>query len=391
MKGFLMNNRWSLAGLCAASILAANAAMAAAPSPPLKQTMRDIYRSVEILLPLSIQEYNPGNQADLVLAESHLKRLEDQLDVLEKHSSKRTGDPGFAFIGDSLVRDIRNARHLFKAGRYPESAFMVRHMVENCVSCHTRVAGAGDAGFASGLMKKLDTRYLELPDIALLQTATRQFDAAMDTREKIIREAAEGRRIVPVRPFIEYLTLALRVKKDPARARRTLEEVTRSAHLPAFVMDDIRGWVKDLKDPALKPSGKRSSLDEARRIMEKGQALIEYPTDRRGVVHYIMASGHLIDNLQKPNISKEETAETCYLLGVTELIVGRSFWLSQADLYFEASIRADPKGLRARKAFRLLEENIVTGFTGSSGTHIPRDVQARLNELADLIGEKRRI
>jgi hypothetical protein len=79
--------------------------------------------------------------------------------------------------------------------------------------------------------------------------------------------------------------------------------------------------------------------------------------------------------------SDGEAAEAYYLLGLIETKVGRSFWLSQAEAMLETSIRLAPGTPTAQRAFALLEDFLVAGYTGSGGTHVPPDIQAKLDEL----------
>jgi hypothetical protein len=48
-----------------------------------------------------------------------------------------------------------------------------------------------------------------------------------------------------------------------------------------------------------------------------------------------------------------------------------------------------PKQDYADDAFALLEEFLVSGYTGSSGTHVPPDVVQRLEELDELMKRAR--
>ena len=44
-----------------------------------------------------------------------------------------------------------------------------------------------------------------------------------------------------------------------------------------------------------------------------------------------------------------------------------------------------PRSPHAEKAYALLEEYTVLGYSGSGGIHVPPDVQARLDELYALV------
>ena len=108
-------------------------------------------------------------------------------------------------------------------------------------------------------------------------------------------------------------------------------------------------------------------------------------SDRSGLVGLIAASGILHRFVAKYPEPEPRVAEAYYLLGVIESRVGRSFWASQTEQFLEASIRTDPSGPFAADAFALLDELVTSGFTGSSGVHIPRDVSEHMDELQQLM------
>jgi hypothetical protein len=82
-------------------------------------------------------------------------------------------------------------------------------------------------------------------------------------------------------------------------------------------------------------------------------------------------------------------AEAYYWLGVAESHIESSYWFSLADQYLETAIRLAPGEPFAANALALLRQRTVEGYTGSAGTNIPPDVQARLDELAGLIAAAR--
>jgi hypothetical protein len=72
-------------------------------------------------------------------------------------------------------------------------------------------------------------------------------------------------------------------------------------------------------------------------------------------------------------------------MGVIEADIGRSFWASQTEHYLETAIRIGPGEPYAEPAFELLEAFVVTGYTGSSGEHVPPDVREQLARSRALI------
>jgi hypothetical protein len=85
----------------------------------------------------------------------------------------------------------------------------------------------------------------------------------------------------------------------------------------------------------------------------------------------------------------ERVGEAYYLLGVIESRIGRSFWASQAEFFLETAVRMGPKERYADAAFALLEEFLISGYTGSAGTDVPPDVVERLQKLDELMKRAR--
>ncbi len=73
------------------------------------------------------------------------------------------------------------------------------------------------------------------------------------------------------------------------------------------------------------------------------------------------------------------------LRAVVESHVGRAFWLSQTEHFLDAAIRLAPAGPFAEDASSVLEEFVLSGYTGSSGSDVPEEVGRRLAELRALI------
>ena len=72
-----------------------------------------------------------------------------------------------------------------------------------------------------------------------------------------------------------------------------------------------------------------------------------------------------------------------------EARIGRTFWLSQTEMFLEAAIRTAPEAPFAEDAYALLEEFVASGYTGSQGGAVPPRVKRRLAELRALLDGSR--
>jgi hypothetical protein len=113
--------------------------------------------------------------------------------------------------------------------------------------------------------------------------------------------------------------------------------------------------------------------------------LRRFPADRSSLVHDLVASGLLHRAVSAAGKPGADSAEAYYLLGVTELRIGTSRWLTEPEAYLEAAIRSAPGSTPARNAYLVLEESTLLGFTGSGGEHeLPPEVASWLAELRKL-------
>lgn len=84
------------------------------------------------------------------------------------------------------------------------------------------------------------------------------------------------------------------------------------------------------------------------------------------------------------DLNKNQLGRALFLTGQGyEMVRDLAIW-SLHENYFETCIRRVPHSSWSMSCYKALEESLVIGFTGSSGTKIPYDVQVRLTELGKL-------
>jgi hypothetical protein len=133
------------------------------------------------------------------------------------------------------------------------------------------------------------------------------------------------------------------------------------------------------------PTPAGQEVARAKQVLTDAQAVRRFPADRAGLVHDLVASGLLHRAVTAAGTPGADTAEAYYLLGVTELRIASSSWLTEPEAYLETAIRAAPGGAAARRAYAVLEESTLLGYTGSGGEgELPPEVAAWLAELRRL-------
>jgi tetratricopeptide (TPR) repeat protein len=383
-RGCLRRHAQAAALLACVAGSAAGAGAQATPDAEraeTRATMREIFESVRVLLPLSVRPDEFAAPANRATVEAALAALQRNAGALAEHA--RSDDPARRVLGDSLSADAGHALLRYRAGLYDGAAFLVRQTTENCVACHTKLRSPGDSPLAKHFVDRTALAKLPPAERARLEVATRQFDEAAESYEKLLASAQIHAGEL-VAPLVDYLTLQIRVRDDFGGARRTLDRFAERADLWRQLRGDVAAWSRALRE--LAPYRKLpASLASARDLIERARQLEQFPADRRGLVHYLVASSLLQRLIAEPGDGGRDTAEAYYLLGLCETHIGDDPWISEADLYLESAIRLAPDAPFAEDAYALLEEETLVGYTGSGGPHLPEPVAQHLEELRELI------
>ncbi|MDJ0852744.1 MAG: hypothetical protein QNK04_30615 [Myxococcota bacterium] len=350
-----------------------------------RATMAEIVAALTAALPLSLSDArfsDPAHRAEILAA---LGALAEAGGRLEGHAGGR--DASFDFLSGSLARDSREILRRYQEDRFAEARFLLHQVTDNCVACHSRLPDTKAHPLGEVLLRNAELAALPPEERVELEVATRQFARALDTYESLFTSPD----VAPVDldllgVFDDYLELCLRVQQDPGRPAAALAQVAARSDLSPPLRSTLESWIVALRELAAAPRPE-PSLAAARSLLEQARNQARFPDDRRALVPYVAASGLLHRYVVEASPSASELAEAYYWLGVIESHVGRSFLLSQTESFLEASIRTAPGEPTAEKAFALLEEFVISGYTGSSGTRIPGDVQERLEALRVLIDE----
>lgn len=371
--------------LALAAMLAAPPLRAAddAEAEQTRARMREIFASMQFLLPLSASG-GFDDSADREKVTRALESLAANAQLLARHAGE--DDPARRYLGRSLATDARNALERFREGRNDSAAFLIQQASENCVACHTKLRSPGDSPVAKSFVDESTLAALRPEERARLQIATRQFDAALATLEGLFA-ATDVHPSAMLGPLTDYLVIAIRVKDDYQRPVPVLERFAKRPDLWMQLRGDVAQWIRDLR--ALRPLSEQTpDLAAARRLIEEARAGDPFGSDQRHLVRYVVASSLLHRWLAAAERPAHEQSEAFTLLGISELQIGDTFWLSQADFYLETAIRRGPGTPAAKQSYELLEAETIASYTGAAGVDLPQGVRERLVELRKLAEQR---
>jgi hypothetical protein len=376
-----MRLRISIAAAALIACVAPAVAHAQYDSAKTRPAMQRIYGDLRQVLPLALDERAFADPANRAKVRDALLALIRDTSALDDHS--RGFDPGARYLARSLSRDVRIGLERFDQGNYAAAQYSVLETTNTCVTCHSRLPSWKDSEVSKGFLDAAELSALPVLDRAQLQVATRRFDEALASFESALLSPS----IEPIdlfRPLIDYLTVCVRVKGDPKRPVSVLQKFAARPDVWTQLRLDVLQWVKDLAKltPAeldsQDPAQAKTMVDRAR-----GEGI--HPSDRRGLIEYLAASRILTRVIAVRRDASPELAEAYYLLGAVEARIGQDFWASPADFYLEVAVRMAPGSEAGRRAYALLEEETLLGFTGSGGEHLPDEERARLDALKALV------
>lgn len=349
-----------------------------------KGIMHGIFADVQEVLPLSLDPRKFSDAANRPLITKHLKHMADNAAVLRDHVA-HDRDESIAILADRLHGDAKRTYVWYSQGRFDEAQFYLHNMVENCISCHSKLPAERNFPGAAGMFQKVAIKDLGIAEQAWLQVASRQFDDALNNYEKMLRESdLEFEHVLGMSTFTEYLKLAIRVKGDFKRPRALLKELSQRKNNNATSKKMLENLLKSI-DIAEKTAKERiGSLEKGRILIRKGETDAKFPADRENVVYQVTGSAFLNQFIDEKPKNKNQLAEAYYLLGKAEMAIGRSFWISETETFYELAIRSAPKSSWAKKALTEYKDYMKVEFSGSGGTFMPEDVKERIKTLENL-------
>jgi hypothetical protein len=354
-----------------------------------RQIMDSIFAPLSRVLPKSLSDSDFLAPAVRPAIQADLDALAENAKALVQHG--RSQPRGFEYVARSLARDAANVRRWYARGYFEEARFTLQNLTENCVACHSALASKTTFTAADAFFK--DVRIEQLPPLeqAHLQVMSRQYPAAMTTYEAYFGDPkVEPEHAVASAAFIDYLQVAIGPARQAPRALGFLEKM-RDRTVPGMAARrSLDTWTAALRgNIAVKVEGPKA-LRKAKELIKTAQATMEFPGDKAGLMHFVLAEALLNDFIFARGVDRGvDAAEAYYCLGITESLLENAFWLTKADFYLESAVRLAPAAPFAPRAYAMLEQNLILGYTGSAGTHLPDDVAALLQELKQLLAENR--
>lgn len=320
-------------------------------------------------------------------ANENEKNISDQILGLEamaqgvSHAgSSQSSDLTVTFLSRGFQEDMKRSKEAFQMGHKEFARRSLIGMTAYCIECHTRTQNG--PSFQNSQVESVLKKAGGLERGEYLM-ATRQFDAAFVEFDRVIKSTDAGASTVFVidRAVKMALIIAVRFQGNIANAQMVVDDVLKSSQVPFYLKATAQVWKSSLEEWKKEPKTKNADiLKTSQTLVQKGYSKSQGRDDRAGDIELMRAQA-ILHPLLAQEKDKLKLGEILFLLGQTyEVVRDFAMWSLHED-YYEACVRKAPHSAWSMKCYKNLESSVVMGYTGSSGTAIPADVQEKLKEL----------
>lgn len=338
-----------------------------------RDTMKEIAKTLGEAVPYLFT--NPVTDQKKLAEKVHkLTEITRKIDLKEVHSVKYPDDdPALPYIAEMFRSDLVRAESALESGHVGYAQGVLKASMNYCLACHTRHQAGTQFPLLDAFKEPLKkASWIERIEI---EAATRQYDPVLTSVMAQLKEpiAPDMSSLDLERGARVALSILVRIKKDPVRAQLLAKAMEQSEKSTVSMKEAAKQWLKDIATWQKEGSSKGEGLKEAKRLLGVDR-------EENSEVRNLRATVLLHDYLQtKPN--GKDTAEALFLLGKSYRSLGEIGLWNIHELYFAACIDKLPHSTLAENCFREYEESVILGYSGSSGTHLPKAIRDQLNGM----------
>jgi hypothetical protein len=276
-------------------------------------------------------------------------------------------DPTVRFVAAQFADELQRADENFSTGWKEYSRSQLVKVTGYCIECHTRLHSGPEFSTkeTESYMRKLSAL-----DQIEFKLAFRQYDAAFAQSLLILKNVKFDNDVTSSLGEIARLGLliAVQFKQDKSKAILLTTVIDSNTYLPLYLKESNQFWIKSLD--AWNPDLKIQSLGEVRKVILNRKSEVE---DMRAISSLLTI---LTDDLDS-----ETLGQALLLTGESYETLNQISILSLHQNYYESCVRRVPKSKAAPICFAKLKNSVTLDYSGSAGTHLPKEIQQHLDEL----------
>jgi tetratricopeptide (TPR) repeat protein len=185
----------------------------------------------------------------------------------------------------------------------------------------------------------------------------------------------------------------LMIYKDTDKAISFLESISKSVKLSEAEDDDISEWIsvaKDWKKRGKLPKNIKNPEELFKlgeKFFEQGMEKLKYPADNAGNADFYIASTYLIPYVYNYDNGKR-IGKALFMLGNIRFRSWNDYEYWTENFYLKEVIRRSPHSKLAQRAYKLLDQGIHAGYTGTAGDNTPPSQIKMLKKFKKLANPK---
>ncbi|MCB0272065.1 MAG: hypothetical protein KDD46_03510 [Bdellovibrionales bacterium] len=338
-----------------------------------------MYQFLSKLVSISPYMYNEdqfnADKNDKLIAKNllELKKLSQDL----KHH-ERLMTPGYEITANYFINNINEVYDAFSSKKKHYAFRLFRSTLHACSNCHTQESSTSSMSwnFSDFSLPKDDF------DRANFYYTVRGYDQAWELFSGVVSSYGKKQKNDSQLndSLGRLLIIALRVQRNPAKFREFLQKLPNRDLMPVYFQNQIQLWISELTNVEKENgyqylSKKPSEFDQY--IDDLYRAVYPFPKQGRSpkvVMEY--ASGLMFEFIN--NRPQDKTQAMLFWLGVSNLSLDKFESSLMGEKFLQHCIEDYSPTLISHKCYHALEDQWVIGFSGSSGIHLPIDLEKKL-------------
>jgi len=250
-----------------------------------------------------------------------------------------------------------------------------------CTSCHTQ-----DNKLRTFFSGSKRDQFGDDYSFAEFNYLSRNYELAISYYDKYLRSGQRKTELDIIQPLQRIVTIYTQIYNKPAEGAKVLKNYSKLKHHTQETRSHLRGWITGLEALAQK-SGATNLTDFSaiKKAVKRILGPLDQPFSQLNLtaeqeIERVWLRGqlyHYLNNTKKQN----EIPTILYWLSICDRSTGYNFYFSLADLYLNECMQSHPNHPYATRCFAEYEAFLTYRYSGSSGTHLPDEVDKALHHL----------
>lgn len=338
------------------------------PSPNWNGSMQNLKKSLVILEPYLFDKKKFNDPKNKKFLSKEIHNLAEESKNVKHNPTILSKDPTARFVAANFSDELGRADENFSTDWTEFARTQLVTVTSYCIECHTRLKEGPEFNYQNSSESYI--KNLPIKDQIELMIAFRQFEPAFQLVLKTLKEISPTSKIQSDEDQVARLGLliAVQLNQNKAKAQQLISTIANNSNLPFYLKQNNNLWKESLS--SWDPNKNLVTLPEIRKLIKNRKSEID---DMRAINSLLKV---LIDDL-----NPDELGEALLLTGESYEALNKVSLMSLHETYYESCVRRVPKTKWGKACFDKLNESIAFGYTGSAGTHIPLEIQKRLQDL----------